>query len=102
LLSAILRGTETEQGFDYKQCARLTDGYTPSDITALCKSAMSVIINERKRAIKKKTGATIRHNSKVISSAKENKNSEKDIKKDTRDTDTDTDVPLRPLGVMVS
>jgi hypothetical protein len=33
LLIAILRDTETEQGFDYKQCARLTDGYTPSDIT---------------------------------------------------------------------
>eukprot|EP00596_Hydrurales_sp_CCMP1899_P005552 CAMPEP_0119034480 /NCGR_PEP_ID=MMETSP1177-20130426/1468_1 /TAXON_ID=2985 /ORGANISM="Ochromonas sp, Strain CCMP1899" /LENGTH=418 /DNA_ID=CAMNT_0006991939 /DNA_START=336 /DNA_END=1592 /DNA_ORIENTATION=+ len=99
VFKAILRDTETERGFDYKQCARLTDGYTPSDITALCKAAMSVIINERKRAIKKKTGATIRHNSKVMSSSKENKNSEKD----TGEPDTgvsDTDVPLRPLGVM--
>jgi hypothetical protein len=60
---------------------------------------MSVIINERKRAIKKKTGASIRH--KLTTGVKEEKIKDK---KDPGFTNkgSDTDVPLRPLGVMVS
>jgi hypothetical protein len=62
---------------------------------------MSVLINERKRTIKKKTGATIRHKSMAGIKEEKIKNSDT-TEPGFTDKGSDTDVPLRPLGVMVS
>lgn len=55
VFKAILRNVPKEPGFDFAACARLTDGYTPSDITALCKAAISQLIHERRKGGRKST-----------------------------------------------
>jgi SpoVK/Ycf46/Vps4 family AAA+-type ATPase len=50
---AILKGVEKESGFSYHRCAEITEGYTPSDIVALCKAALAIPTREWRRALMK-------------------------------------------------
>lgn len=40
IFKAVLRNTKLSENFDFGACARLTEGFTPSDIVALCKAAV--------------------------------------------------------------
>ena len=48
VFKVILQDIEKEIGFDYNACAMMTDGYTPSDISALCGAAINSLLTERK------------------------------------------------------
>ena len=53
VFKAILLDVKKENNFDYSECSSLTEGYTPSDITALCSAAVAIPVQERNIAIKK-------------------------------------------------
>ena len=53
VFKAILLDVKKESNFDYSECSSLTEGYTPSDITALCSAAVAIPVQERNIAIKK-------------------------------------------------
>ena len=50
---AILTNVKKDPSFNYAECSAVTDGYTPSDISALCSAAMNIPIQERTIAMKK-------------------------------------------------
>ena len=51
-----MRGVSVDYDFDWSHAASLTQGYTPSDLQALCKAAASIPLKEayRKRKIRKR------------------------------------------------
>jgi SpoVK/Ycf46/Vps4 family AAA+-type ATPase len=70
---AILRGVEKESGFDYPRCAKLTEGYTPSDITALCKAAVAIPARELRRAQARRSRRQLEGKEKTTDSINANK-----------------------------
>ena len=56
VLKVMLRGVSVDYDFDWSHAASLTQGYTPSDLQALCKAAASIPLKEayRKRKIRKR------------------------------------------------
>jgi SpoVK/Ycf46/Vps4 family AAA+-type ATPase len=42
IFKVVLRHTKLSENFDFAACARLTEGFTPSDIVALCKQAVRI------------------------------------------------------------
>ena len=54
VLKVILRGVSIDYDFDWNYAATLTQGYTPSDLQALCKAAASIPIQEAYRRRKKR------------------------------------------------
>ena len=53
VFKVILQDIEKENNFDYNACAVMTEGYTPSDISALCGAAINSLLTERKNAQQK-------------------------------------------------
>jgi hypothetical protein len=53
VFKVILQDIEKEIGFDYNACAIMTDGYTPSDISALCGAAINSLLAEKKLTLQK-------------------------------------------------
>ena len=53
VLELLLRDVEKERGFSMRLCAKMTEGYAPSDLVALCKAAASIPIREHKRKSEK-------------------------------------------------
>ena len=54
IFEKILEGVTTDENFDFTLCGKYTDGYSPSDIVALCKSAMSIPLREQRLLMKTK------------------------------------------------
>lgn len=52
-----MRDVKKDSGFDFKICSAMTEGYTPSDITALCGAAVSAVHLERSAAVQKEKAA---------------------------------------------
>jgi adenosinetriphosphatase len=50
VLSKLLRGVELEADFDADRCARGTEGYTASDLAAVCRSAVLIPIKEQAKS----------------------------------------------------
>ena len=48
VFKVILQDVDKENGFDYNACAMMTEGYTPSDISALCGAAINSLLTENK------------------------------------------------------
>ena len=46
VLELLLRDVEKEKGFSMRLCAKMTEGYAPSDLLALCKAAVSMTVSE--------------------------------------------------------
>ena len=42
-----------DSNFDFTECSAMTEGYTPSDITALCSAAANIPVQERLAIIRK-------------------------------------------------
>jgi len=62
IFRAILRTTVLDPSFDLGQCAKATEGYSPSDIKNICKAAAQIpvreyIRNSKHKGIAKSTGA---------------------------------------------
>ena len=53
VFKVVLQDTEKETGFDYNACATMTEGYTPSDISALCGAAINSLLAEKKLNLQK-------------------------------------------------
>lgn len=45
----VLKNTQLDAAFDFGRCAASTEGYTPSDITNVCKAAVHIPLREFKR-----------------------------------------------------
>ena len=92
VFKAILRDVKKDSSFDCKVCAAMTEGYTPSDITALCGAAVSAVHTERSTAIH-------RNRSAVEKMLKKGKADGTDVKGDSTKS---SEVPLRALRIAVS
>jgi SpoVK/Ycf46/Vps4 family AAA+-type ATPase len=57
VLSKLLRGVELDADFDSDRCAQCTDGYTASDLAAVCRAAVLQPIKEQ--AKKKEAGSSV-------------------------------------------
>lgn len=53
VFKVILQDIEKEIGFDHNACAMMTEGYTPSDISALCGAAINSLLAEKKLTLQK-------------------------------------------------
>lgn len=49
VLEVLLHEVEKEKNFSMRTCAKMTEGYAPSDLVALCKAAASIPLREHKR-----------------------------------------------------
>jgi len=49
VLRKILKEVELAKTFDFALCAKLTEGYSASDLTALCKAAAAIPLTEALR-----------------------------------------------------
>jgi SpoVK/Ycf46/Vps4 family AAA+-type ATPase len=92
VFKAILRNVKKDSGFDCKVCSSMTEGYTPSDITALCGAAVSAVHTERSATIQKNRAAA----EKLL---KKGKAEGIDVKEDPTKS---AEVPLRALRIAVS
>jgi hypothetical protein len=81
-----------DSSFDCKVCSAMTEGYTPSDITALCGAAVSALHTERSATIQKNRVAA----EKLM---KKEKAEGIDAKEDSTKS---SEVPLRALRIAVS
>ena len=88
---------------DFEACASLTDGYTSSDITALCGAAVSVLQQERRTTVQKRDIALARKNRE--DNKNNNKIKNKDLSSLLSEVDNDgikgSEIPLRPLRMQV-
>jgi SpoVK/Ycf46/Vps4 family AAA+-type ATPase len=50
VFEVILRDSSIEENFDFSKCAKITEGFSPSDIVSLCRSAMQISIQKRRSA----------------------------------------------------
>lgn len=107
--------------FDFSECSSMTEGYTPSDITALCSAAASIPVQERNIAIRK-----AQNKLKILSDKNKEKDKDKEKEKELERNkmmekkvdvlnvsqtpgisqiggdDVSSTIPLRPLKVKVS
>lgn len=91
MFKAILRDVKKDSGFDFKVCSAMTDGYTPSDITALCGAAVSAVHTERSAVIQKNRAAAEKMKKKGIADGV-------DVKEDSTKS---SEVPVRGLRIAV-
>jgi SpoVK/Ycf46/Vps4 family AAA+-type ATPase len=92
VFKAILRDVKKDSSFDCKVCSAMTEGYTPSDITALCGAAVSAVHSER--------SATIQKNK--IAAEKLMKKEKAEGVDSKEDSTKSSEVPLRALRIAVS
>lgn len=89
---------------DFEACASLTDGYTSSDITALCGAAVSVLQQERRTTVQKRDTALARKY-REENKNNNNKTKNKDLSSLLSEVDGDgikgSEIPLRPLRMQV-
>jgi SpoVK/Ycf46/Vps4 family AAA+-type ATPase len=97
VFKAILRNTKKERNFDYKACAKMTEGYTPSDITAVCKAAVAALVNERRRAVGAGTPKRRRYPTTHLERNETSNGRAGIVSQDA----TASTVPLRPLSIKV-
>lgn len=56
ILKVILRDTKVHTNMDWAHISRATDGYSPSDLLALCKAAAAIPLRDYRRAIVRLNG----------------------------------------------
>ena len=90
VFKVILQDIEKEIGFDYNACAIMTEGYTPSDISALCGAAINNLLAEKKLTLQKEK-------------KKERENSLKsDVNNSSKDSPKMSRISSRQLGLEVT
>ena len=112
VFKAILCDVKKDSNFDFSECSAMTEGYTPSDITALCSAAANIPVQERITSIRKANSKLKPPTISAIQTEKEKE--EKDKKGGVTNVtptagvtsivadDVASTIALRPLKVKVS